>query len=151
MIRLIHGGVALGFGAADALISAKVGQSGPLGVPVPVYLEGAAIAAGLWGDKVGLSADVRDPLLLSALGLAGARLTRVAIRGQLTQGPRAWGGDLDVSADAAGRGGEGGGGRSAAIAQLPARSGVRMLPGRAAVGGAFSLYPGAQESAGVAG
>lgn len=149
MIRLIHGGVALGFGAADALISAKVATSGPFGVPVPVLLEGAAVAAGLWGDKVGLPADVRDPLLLSALGLAGARLTKVALRGQLASGPRAWGGDLDLAADAGGRGGDAG--RSGAIAQLPARSGVRMLPGRVAVGGAFSLYPGAQESAGVAG
>jgi hypothetical protein len=89
---------------------------------------------------------VRDTLLLSALGLAGARVTRAAIAGKLMVGPKAWGGDAhggDFMAGDIAAGGDydasmGGAGRSR----------VRALPGR---GGGFSLYPVSQEAPGVAG
>lgn len=154
-VRLLHGGVALGFGAADAFVSSKVAQMGPGGIPFSVYLEAAGVVAGIWGDKVGVSADVRDPLLLSALGLAGARLTRAAMANKLMAGPKAWGGDPFYGTSTGGDfnsvggmyDGSGGAAQTPAIA---ARS-VRLLPGRAAVGGGYSLYPASQEAPGVAG
>lgn len=142
MIRLGHGAVAVGFGAIDAVVSAKVAQA-PLGVPAPVWLEGLGVAAGWFGGKVGIDADIRDPLLVSSLALAGSRLTRVAMAGKLAQGPRAWGGDMDAAAAAL----PAAGGRGSLPAGRPA---VRAL-GPGAVGGSLSLYPPLQERSGVAG
>ena len=147
MIRLTHGAVAFGFGAADALVTSRLTKLGPGGIPFSVYLEAAGVVAGVWGDKVGLNADVRDPLLLSALGLAGARLTRATLSNKLMAGPRAWGGDY-LSA-----GGDGdysmlAAGGSPALVAAPGR--VRLLPGRA-VGGSIGIYPAQQEMAGIAG
>jgi hypothetical protein len=147
MIRFMHGGIALAVGAGDALVTSKVTGTGPGGIPWAVYFESAAVAAGIFGGKIGIDADVRDPLLLSGLALAGARLTRVAAVGKLMSGPKAWGGEggdfgsADASLASGGRG----------IAAIAGRPAVRLLPGRAAVGGSISLYPAQQEMAGVAG
>lgn len=141
MSRLLEGGVALAFGAADAAVTAKVSGTGPGKVPWPVYLEGAGIAAGFFGGSIGIPAEARDSLLLSALALAGARVTRLAMAGKLAQGPAAWGGDGDTYPALVASGGDGmGGGFSGA-------SRARLL-GR---GGGFSLYPVTQEAPGVAG
>jgi hypothetical protein len=151
MVRMTEAAVAVGFGAADALVAAKVKGLGPGKIPWPVYLEGAGIAAGLFGDKVGIGTEIRDSVLFASLTLAGSRVTRVAMAGALLKGPAAWGGaggDPTYSLSA-GQGGDqlsdgaGGGTRS-----------VRLLAGRRApsggVGGA-SIYPAMSEMAGVAG
>lgn len=140
-VRLLHGGVAIAVGAADALVTANVKQMGPGGIPFPVYLEAGAIVLGLVGDKVGVPSDARDALLISGLALGGARLTRVAAKGSLMAGPKAWGGDFT------GDPGTGG----APSQQIPARPGVRLLPSRAQAGGGFGIYPATQEASGIAG
>jgi hypothetical protein len=147
MIRLLHGGIALGFGAVDALVSSKVTQA-PAGIPASVILEGVGVAAGLWGDKVGLDADVRDPLLLGALAMAGARLTRAAAAGKLMAGPKAWGGDPFYSTSTGGDFADPGMGGARS---MPAPPAVRVLPGQVARGGGYQLYPASQEAPGVAG
>jgi hypothetical protein len=145
-VRLLEGGVALGFGAGDALVASKVTGMGPGGIPWTVYYEAVGIAAGLFGDKVGLSSEIRDPLLFSALSLAGVRATRAALAGKLMSGPKAWGGHGeggDVFGTWAGDPGSGG-------MAYPAIAGprVRAMPGR---GGGFSVWPVTQEAPGVAG
>jgi len=111
-------------------------------VPWPVILEGAGVGVGFFHRQLKLDADLADPLFLSALTLAGARLTRNALSGKLLQGPRAWGG---AEGGVPAFGGVAGGGA------LPARPAIRALPSRVAVGGGFNLYPATQETAGVAG
>lgn len=147
-MRLLHGGVAIGIGAADALVTSKVAQRGPGGISFAVYLEAAAIAVGLWGSKVGVDAEVRDAALLSGLTLAGARITNAAAKGQLMAGPKAWGGDPYYGTSTGGDGGD------LAAGGAPARmapASVRVLPGKAATGGGYSLFPASQEAPGVAG
>lgn len=152
MIRLLHGGVAVGLGAADAFITKKVAQRGPGGISWSVYLEGAAIAAGLAHRQLKLDADFADPLLLAGLTLAGARLTNAAAAGQLMAGPKAWGGDPFYGTSTGGDMQVGGMfDNTGGAPSLPAPRAVRVLPGRAAVGGGYSLYPASQESPGVAG
>lgn len=92
-VRMLEGSVALGFGAADALIASKVVGTGPGGIPWPVLFEGAGVAVGFFGSKVGVPVEVRDTTLIAALALAGTRLTRSALAGKLMSGPKAWGGD----------------------------------------------------------
>jgi hypothetical protein len=152
MIRLLHGGVAVGVGAADALLTSKVSRRGPGGISFAVYLEALSVAAGLWGGRVGVDADVRDSLLLAGLTLGGARLTNAAAKGQLMAGPKAWGGDPFYGTSTGGDYGQGGMFDNAGGApSLPAPRAVRVLPGRAAVGGGYSIYPATQEAPGVAG
>jgi hypothetical protein len=143
-IRIAEGGIAVGFGAADALVTAKITTKGPGNIPWPVYLEGAGIAAGFFGEKVGLPVEVRDTVMVSALALAGARLTRVAMAGNLAKGPSAWGGDYNLPAAAAS--GAGGGGNTPLLGG--GRRNIRALPG---VGGVSTWDAGAFEQPGVAG
>lgn len=150
-MRLLHGGVAIGIGAADALVTSKVSQRGPGGISFAVYLEAAAIAVGLWGSKVGVDAEVRDSALLSGLTLAGARLTNAAAKGQLMAGPKAWGGDPFYGTSTGGDAGDLAAGGMAGARFAPAPPAVRVLPGKVAAGGGYALYPATQESPGVAG
>jgi hypothetical protein len=92
-VRLLEKSVALGFGAGEALVAGKVAGSGPGGIPWPVYYEAAGVAAMLFGDKIGIQAEVRDTVGIAALSLAGARVTKAALAGKLMSGPKAWGGD----------------------------------------------------------
>lgn len=101
--------MAAGFGAGDALVTSKVAGAGPGGIPWSVYYEGAGIAAMLFGGRVGIPAEVRDSVGLSAIALAGARLTRAALSGKLMSGPQAWGGDQLVGGDYSLADGSGGG------------------------------------------
>jgi hypothetical protein len=144
---------ALGFGAGDALVTAKVTGTGPGGIPWPVYYEAAGVAVMFFGDKVGLPAGVRDSAGISALALLGARVTRAAVKGQLMSGPRAWGGDQgDVGGDFL-SGGNGYGDNSGGGRALPPAAKVRLMQGQR-VGGGFSIsgLPVAfSEPAGVAG
>jgi len=138
-VRLVESAIAAGFGAGDALIQAKVKTKGPGNIPWGVIYEASGIAVGFFGDKVGLGADVRDSVLLASMALAGARLTRVSLAGNLAKGPSAWGGDFMSDP-----GGAAGGG-----AAVPAHPSVRLLAGH----GGDSLpgtYP-VMESPGVAG
>lgn len=144
MIRLVEGGIGVGFGAVDALVATKVTTKGPGGISWPVYLEGAGVLAGLFGNKIGLNTEHADALAISALTLAGARLARAAATGALMQGPRAWGGDGDASAmfDS---------GASAPALPGSAAASIRLLPGRTAQQSAFSMSPVLFEAPGVTG
>lgn len=138
---MVESGIAVGFGAADALITAKVTGAGPGRIPWPVYFEAAGVAAGFFGDKVGIPTEVRDVVGISALALAGSRLARVAMAGNLAKGPSAWGGDYTLPA-ATSTGGGGGG-------ALPSsRRNIRQLPG---MGGVSTWDLTASEAPGVAG
>jgi hypothetical protein len=144
MLRLVEGAVAVGFGAADAFVQAKSGN-GPGGVPWVVYFEGLGAAAGLFGDKIGLSREIADPLEFAGMKLAGARLSHAASSGALMQGPKAWGGAVGAySARTAAK---------AAPAGLPpgADQAIRMLPGRSFTQSAFSQGPTLVEAAGMMG
>jgi hypothetical protein len=145
---MLEGGVALGFGAGDALIAGKVAGMGPGGIPWPVLYEGAGVAVGFFGSKVGVPVEVRDTLLISSLSLAGARVTRAALAGKLMSGPKAWGGEGDVGGDYSFADSSSGGGRA-----LPAARSIRALPG-SRVGGGWSVSGGfvpLAEAPGVAG
>lgn len=143
---MVEGGVAVGFGAADALIAAKVTGTGPGRVPWPVYFEAAGIAAGFFGDKVGIPTEVRNTAMVSALALAGARLTRVALAGRLAQGPSAWGGDFIAGASGDPSLASGGGGSTPLLGG--GRRNIRALPG---MGGVSTWDSSAFEAPGVAG
>lgn len=153
-VRMTEAAVAVGFGAADAFVTAKVSGAAPGGIPWPVVLEGVGLLGGLFGDKVGLGADVHQPLFFAAASLAGARLTRAAVSGKLMSGPKAWGGVGVVgNADPMYT-------LSAGAADMPPGSlgggagSVRLLAGRAIGGrarGGASVYPAMSETAGVAG
>lgn len=137
---MVESGLAVGFGAADALITAKVRGAGPGRIPWPVYFEAAGVAAAFFGDKVGITGEVRDVVGISALALAGSRLARVAMAGNLAKGPSAWGGDYNLPAATGG----GGGGQA-----LPSsRRNIRQLPG---MGGVSTWDLTASEAPGVAG
>jgi len=145
MIRLVEGAVAVGFGAADAMVQSKTG-TGPGGVPWVVIFEGAGAAAGLFGDKIGVPSEMRDPLAFASLSLIGARLAHAAQAGTLAQGPKAWGGAV------------GGYSPNAALNPMPqgvlpasAAASIRLLPGRSATQSAFSMSPTLFEAAGVTG
>ena len=145
MIRLTEGAVALGFGAADAFVENKVTSAGPGGVPWVVYLEALGLVGGLFGEKIGLSPEIRDPLAFSALTLAGARLSDAASAGQLAAGPKAWGKSLGAYSS--------GLGAMNTPPSLPANAAasIRLLPGRSASQSAFSMSPTLFEAAGVTG
>lgn len=146
-IKLVEGAVAAGFGAADALVAAKVKGTGPGGIPWAVLLEGAGIAIGLVGEKVGIQSEVRDPILFASLTLAGARLSRAASSGNLMSGPKAWGGvAADTYRPAMGAGGGGG-----AAFRDGSTANLRLLPGRTAGMGPFTTSPTLFEAAGVTG
>lgn len=150
-VRMLEGGVALGFGAGDALIAAKVAGMGPGGIPWPVYYEAAGIAAGLFGSKLGIPAEVGDVAMIAALSLGGARLTRSALAGKLMVGPKAWGGDAH-GGDYSG-GYLDGGVATGGVAFATPRS-IRALPGIAGRGGGWSVsggYVPLAEAPGVAG
>lgn len=145
MIRIVEGAVAVAAGAVDALVQSKVAGSGPGGIPWIVYAEAGMVGAGLFGDKIGLPSEVRDPLAFAGLTLAGARLTHAAAGGALLQGPKAWGGAVgaysarqDVKA---------------APHALPANAAasIRLLPGRSPAQSAFSMSPTLFEASGVTG
>jgi hypothetical protein len=139
-IQLLEGLTAAGVGAADAAISDKAGN-GPGGIPWGAYFEGGAIAVGMFGQMVGLGADIRDPVGIAGLALAGRRATKLAMAGKLFT-PSAW----------AGVGGDGGGG-DFMLGAPPARNmapGVRVLGAGGARGG-YPLYPYSSEMPGVAG
>ena len=96
----MEAGLAVGIGAADAAIAKKVTGTGPGKVPWAVYFEAAGIAAGVFGGTLGLGSDIRDPILISSLALAGQRATRYAMAGVLMN-PAGWagaGGDGDSGA-----------------------------------------------------
>jgi hypothetical protein len=143
VIRLTEGAVAVGLGAADAFIEDH--GNGPGGIPWVVYLEAVALAAGLFGEKVGLGTEIRDPLAFAGLTLAGSRLTDAAQAGKLAAGPRAWGSSLGAYSS--------GLGAMNAPPNLPANAAasIRLLPGRSASQSAFSMSPTLFEAAGVTG
>jgi hypothetical protein len=143
MIRLTEGAVALAVGAADAFIEDK--GNGPGGIPWVVLLDGVALLGGLFGEKVGLGPEIRDPMAFAALAVAGARLTDAAQAGKLAAGPKSWGASLGAYSSGVG------------AANLPpslpanAAASIRLLPGRSASQSAFSMSPTLFESAGVTG
>lgn len=145
MIRLVEGAVAAGVGAADAFISDKAG-AGPGGIPWNVLYEGGVLAVGLFGDKLGISAEIRDPMAFAGITIAARRLVKAADAGTLAQGPKAWG--------ATARGAYSSG---VAAANTPpslpynAAASIRLLPGRSATQSAFSMSPTLFEAAGVTG
>lgn len=143
MIRIVEGAVAVGLGAADAFIEDH--GNGPGGIPWVVYLEGLALAGGLFGDKLGLDAEIRDPLAFASLTLLGSRLTDAAQAGKLAMGPTAWGASLGAYSS--------GLGAMNTPPSLPANAAasIRLLPGRSASQSAFSMSPTLFESAGVTG
>lgn len=143
VIRLVEGAVAVGVGAADAFIEDK--GNGPGGVPWVVYFDGLALAGGLFGEKVGLAPEIRDPLAFGALAVIGARLTDAAQAGKLSQGPKAWGASLGAYSS--------GLGAMNTPPSLPANAAasIRLLPGRSASQSAFSMSPTLFEAAGVTG
>jgi hypothetical protein len=143
MIRLTEGAVALAVGAGDAFIEDK--GNGPGGIPWVVFFDAIALAGGLFGDKVGLSTEIRDPLAFAALATVGARLTDAAQAGKLAQGPKAWGSSLGAYSS--------GLGAMNAPPSLPANAAasIRLLPGRSASQSAFSMSPTLFEAAGVTG
>ena len=145
-VRLLEGGIAVGFGAGDALVASKVAGTGPGGIPWTVYYEAAGVATMLFGAKVGVSAEVRDTVGIAALSLAGARVTRAAVAGKLMAGPKAWGGDGE-GGDFYGDPGDGAGGGA------PSSRSIRALPGSNR-GGGWSVtggYVPLAEAPGVAG
>src|SRR5438105_2677887 len=104
-VRLVEGGIAAGFGALDQFVTSKAGSTGSLpGVGAQKWslvLELAGVAAGVWGRKVGLSTEVRAPLMYSSLALLGQRGARYAMAGSLFK-PGAWnamGGDMGGNGD----------------------------------------------------
>lgn len=153
-VRLLEGGVALGFGAGDALIASKVAGMGPAGIPWPVYYEAAGVAAGLFGRKVGIPAEVGDVAMIAALSLGGARLTRAALAGKLMSGPRAWGGDAHGGDYTGGYLDGSGGLATGGVAAYATPRSIRALPGIAGRGGGWSVsggYVPLAEAPGVAG
>jgi hypothetical protein len=149
MGRLLESGVAAGFGVADAFVQSKGGTLPGIGGrwPQGLYLELAGVAVGMFGGKVGVPADVRDPLFCVSVGFAAARATRYAMAGKLTQ-PATW----------AGMGGEGGDGDAGAGSVISLGTGGAGRPGQRLIGrgGGFGagtgLYAGPlQEAAGTAG
>lgn len=132
--------VAVGFGAGDALVTAKVKGMGPGGIPWPVLYEGVGVVAGLFGSKVGIPPAVRDSVLISSLALAGSRLSRVAMAGKLMTGPKAWGGDSAGGDFNFGDPSQATGGAALPAGSFPAafagRPGLRALTGR---GGGWSI------------
>jgi hypothetical protein len=140
----MEAGLAVGFGAADAAITKKVTGTGPGKIPWSVYFEAAGIALGFFGGTLGLGADVRDPVLISSLALAGQRATRYAMAGVLTN-PAGWAG-------AGGDGGDGGPYFPAGGASVPSfrASGAGRSAGRLGRGG-YPVQIVAKEAGGVAG
>lgn len=143
VIRLTEGAIALAVGAADSFVEDK--GAGPMGVPWVVYLDAVALAGGLFGEHVGLSTEIRDPLAFGALAVIGSRLTDAAQAGKLAQGPKAWGASLGAYSS--------GIGAANTPPSLPANAAasIRLLPGRSASQSAFSMSPTLFESAGVTG
>jgi hypothetical protein len=133
---------AVGFGAADAVVGAKVTKKLPGNISAQVALEGAGILFGLFGQKLGFGADVRDPVMISALALAGARGAKLAMAGNLFK-PGQWSSVGGYDGFAAG---------GAAGAVIPAgrnwAPGVRRL-GRGGMGTA-SIYNAYPETGGIA-
>lgn len=150
-VRMTEAAVAIGFGAVDAFVTAKVTATAPGGIPLPVVVEGAGVLGGLFGDKIGLGADIHQPLFFASAALLGARLTRAAVSGKLMSGPKAWGG---VGGDPTYALSAGMGGDQLALGGAGGSRSVRLLAGRragaSAVGGA-SVYPAVSEAPGVAG
>jgi hypothetical protein len=152
-IRLVEPGIALGFGALDGVITSKAGTtgwggaSGMFNQKWSLVLELAGVAAGAWGRKVGLSTEVREPLLYTSLGLLGVRGARYAMAGNLTK-PGSWAGmggdDSNVGGDAFGNllTVQGGG--------APAGPVGPALKIRGGVGG-YPVYPPTAEAPGIAG
>lgn len=136
----MEGGVAVGFGAIDAIITSKVKSAGPGGIPWPVIYEVGGLAVGMFGGKVDVPSEVRDTVLVSSLALLGSRGARLAMSGKLLAGPKAWGGIN--TADAVG-----GHAPSAATA---ARQ-LRALPGGRGGIGPGGWYAPQREAAGVVG
>lgn len=142
-VQLMESITAAGFGAAEQLIDSKVKQTLPGGIPMGVGLEVGGILFGLFGQKFGASASLRDPIMISALALAGARAVRLQQAGKLFQ-PSQWA--------AVGGGGDGSYGgdpySNAAAGGLSSRApGVRRL-GRGGQG--MDIYGGYAETGGVA-
>jgi hypothetical protein len=141
-VQLMEALTASGFGAADAVIAAKVTQKLPGNIPMSVGFEAAGILVGMFGQKFGLGADIRDPIMISALALGGARAARLGMAGKLFQ-PSQWG---SVGGDG---GGDSGYAAAASVPVLPASRapGVRRIGGR----GGYGIYPYQEEMGGVAG
>jgi hypothetical protein len=89
-VQLLEAGINGAFGAADAAIAAKAGV-GPGGIPWSAYLEGAGLALGFFGGGLGVGSDIRDPVLMSALTMAGYRATKLQMAGKLFK-PKEWAG-----------------------------------------------------------
>ena len=153
-VEIIEGATAAAFGAADAAIAAKVTQKLPGNLSMAFGWELAGVAAGMFGKSVGLGREISDPVFLVALGLLGARASRLAMAGKLFQ-PGQWGQGGDGSDGTAAAGGayDMGGGGPLQLAPSRVYGGARNAPGVRMLGrgGSFGLYPSTTEARGVAG
>ena len=155
-VEIIEQLTAAGFGAADAAIAAKVTQKLPGNLSMAFGWELAGVATMLFGRRVGIGREISDPVGLVALGLLGARASRLAMAGKLTQ-PSQWG----VGGDGAGGDSFGGdtdfaAGGGAPVQVVPSSrlyGGARNAPGIRQIGrgGSFALLPATTEARGVAG
>lgn len=145
-VRLVEHGLMAGFGALDVAVSAKTGTTGfpgPLNQKWSLYLEVAGIAAGLWGSKVGVPAEIRTSVAAGAFTMLGARAARYAMAGNLLK-PGSWAG---MGGDALG--GDGDSGNAMQLGSGGAAPGP-VLKIRGGVGG-YPTYPPTSEAPGIAG
>lgn len=135
-------------GAGNAVIAAKVQKRLPGNIPMHVGYKAGLIAVGLWGQHLGLGADVRDPAFMAGLALAGDFAARAAMQNKLS--PSQWAAVGGEGGDGSGFsfGGDGQGGQAKVL------PGVRnMAPSIRRIGrGGFGLdlYPGVADQGGVA-
>jgi hypothetical protein len=146
----LESGVAVGFGAVDALADTKGTTNwgtGALNQKWSLVLEVGGLLVAMFGSKVGIhSTDITTPVGVSSLALLGRRAARYSMAaggvGNLFR-PGAW----------AGMGGEGGdfvggGNGDSSVIQLAAGGGkYDRVPGR----GGFPTYPPTAEAPGIAG
>jgi hypothetical protein len=133
---------AVGFGVVYDQVATRVTQKLPGGISADVGVLAAGALIGFFGQKVGLGADVRDPILMGTLALAGAKGSRLARAGTLMK-PSQWG-----SAVGGYDGFAAGGAAPAVAAGRNWAPGVRRL-GRGGMG-MQSIYNAYPESGGVA-
>jgi hypothetical protein len=148
MARWLEAGIAAGFGALDEAVDQKAGilNAGPVTAKWSMVLEVAGVAAGLFGRKVGLSAEVREPVGFASLALLGKRGARLAFAGKLGK-PGQWG----TGGDGMGGDGMGGDDGSGNILGLGGGSARQVRIGRGGYVGIppSGIYSG--EAPGVAG
>jgi hypothetical protein len=147
----LESGIAVGFGAVDAVVDTKGTTNwgaGALNQRWSLVLEVGGLLAAMFGSKVGLhSSEVTTPIGVASLTLLGRRAARYATAaggvGNLFK-PGQWAGMGGEGGDFVG----GGNGGDSSILQLGAGGGkFDRIPGR----GGYPLYPPTAEAPGIAG